>query len=59
MKAAIYTLQFLAVLFILCGFAALNAFVDKSIAWDVFAARAGLFTALTSICVYIVGRFER
>lgn len=59
MKAAIYTLQFLAVIFILCGFAALDAFFDKSIAWDVFAARMGLFTALTSICVYNVGRFEK
>lgn len=59
MKAAIYALQFLAVLFILCGFAALNAFVDKSIAWDVFAARIGLFTALISICAVLLRRFER
>lgn len=59
MKAAIYALQFLGVVFILCGFAALNAFVDKSIAWDIFAARIGLFTALTSICALILRRFER
>lgn len=59
MKTAIYALQFLAVIFILCGFAALNAFVDKSIAWDVFAARIGLFTALTSICTVLLRRFER
>lgn len=51
---ALHFAEALIILFVICALTAANAFIDKSIAWDVFLARTSLFTALAGVLYGIV-----